>query len=560
MRPPALRIHAEEMVVDNFAGGGGASTGIGWALGRDPDIAVNHDPEALALHAANHPSTKHFCEDVFDVSPKKACRGRKVALAWFSPDCTFHSKARGGKPFRDRNKARRRRGLAGVVIKWAAQVRPRVIAMENVEEWLDWCPLDKHGQPDKTKRGASFQRWLARLRNLGYQVEWRLLRGCDYGAPTTRRRLFLVARCDGLPIVWPEPTHGKGRAQPFRTAAECIDWSIPCRSIFGRKKPLADATMARIARGLQRYVFDALEPFVIPLTHHGDRKVHPMGEPLPVITAAHRGELALITPILTEHANATKPRSWRADEPLRTQCATPKGGHFALIAPTMVQTGWGEREGQAPRCLDLHKPIGTLMADGNKHALVAAFLARHYGGHENDGAPLQLSMPTVTARDHHALVTSNLVKLRGGLKDHKNTAQGLDEPLPALTAGGTHIAEVRAFLLKYYGTDQDPQLGLPLHTITTKDRFGLVTVAIGGTEYAIVDIGMRMLEPHELFRAQGFNEGYLKPVKVKNKKGKLRPLTKTAKVRLVGNSVCPPVAEALVRAQFAQRKAREEAA
>lgn len=543
MRPPVLRLHAEELIVDNFAGGGGASTGIEWALGRSPDIAVNHDPEALGLHAANHPSTRHLCEDVFDVDPRKVCGGRPVGLAWFSPDCTFFSKARGAKPFRDKNKARRRRGLAGVVIRWAASVRPRVIAMENVEEFQDWGPLGEDGLPDPERRGFNFRRWWARLENLGYKLELRQLRACDYGAPTTRRRLFIIARCDGLPISWPSPTHGPGLV-PYRTAAECIDWSIPVKSIFERKKPLAEATLRRIARGLKRYVFEAAQPFVIPLTHQGDRRAHPMDEPLPTITGAHRGELALVSPYVARIGQTGGNGKYvnGADEPLTT--ITTKGEHL-LVAPTMIQTGWGEREGQAPRCLDLHAPVGTLMAEGNKHALVAAFLARHYGGHENDGAPLQLSMPTVTARDHHALVTSNLVHLRGTCADGKPVT----EPVPTLTAGGNHIAEVRAFLLKYYSTDQDPQLGLPLHTITTKARFGLVTVSIGGHEYAIVDIGMRMLAPHELFRAQGFGEGYLTSVEVKGK-----PLTKEAQIRLVGNSVSPPVAAALVRAQFAEER------
>jgi DNA (cytosine-5)-methyltransferase 1 len=541
MRPPVLRLHAEELIVDNFAGGGGASTGIEWALGRSPDIAVNHDAQALALHEANHPATRHLCEDVFDVDPREACGGRPVALAWFSPDCTFFSKARGARPFRDRNKARRRRGLAGVVIRWADAVRPRVIAMENVEEFQDWGPLGEDGLPDPARRGFNFRRWWARLENLGYQVEMRELRACDYGAPTTRKRLFIIARCDGLPIVWPAPTHGPG-LQPYRTAAECIDWSIPVRSIFDRKKPLAENTLRRIARALRRYVVEAAQPFVIPLTHHGERRGHPMDEPLPTITGAHRGELALVSPYLARIGQTSGNGKYVNDlrDPLTT--ATTKAEHL-LVAPTMIQTGWGEREGQAPRALDLHKPVGTIMAGGNKHALVSAFLARHYGGHENDGAPLQMSLPTITARDHHSLVTSHLLHLRGTCADGKPVM----EPMPTVTAGGNHLAEVRAFLVKYYGTDQDPQLGLPLHTITTKDRFGLVVVRIGGAEFVIADIGMRMLEPLELFNAQGFGKGYLRPVSVKGK-----PLTREAQVRLVGNSVCPPVAQALVRAQFVE--------
>jgi DNA (cytosine-5)-methyltransferase 1 len=491
VRPPGLRLHDDELVVDSFAGGGGASLGIEMALGRSPDIAVNHDPEALAMHEVNHPGTRHFCESVWDVDPKKVCKGRKVALAWFSPDCTFHSKARGAKPFRDRNTARRRRGLAWVVIRWATAVKPRVICLENVEEFADWGPLLPDGKPCPARRGLTFRRWIARLRNCGYEVEYRELRACDYGAPTTRKRLFLIARSDGLPIVWPEPTHGPGRI-PYRTAAECMDWSIPCRSIFGRKKPLAENTLKRIARGLRRYVIEAREPFIVPVA----------------------GETA---------------------------------------APALIQSGWGERKGQTPRALDLHRPLGTLMAGGVKHALVAAFLAKHYGGKEGRNAVgMQEQLGTITTIDHHALVASHLLKLRGGLADHVNTAQDNRAPAPTLTAGGTHLAEVRAFLVQYYGTSHEAQLDIPLHTITTKDRFGLVMVH--GTAYVIADIGMRMLVPRELFRAQGFPDSYQIAVRFKGKR-----LTGTAQVRMVGNSVSPPVAAAIVRAQFAARAAMEAA-
>jgi DNA (cytosine-5)-methyltransferase 1 len=510
VRPPELRIHSDELVVDSFAGGGGASTGIEWALGRSPDIAINHDPEALAMHRANHPATRHYCEDVWDVDPVEACGGRRVGLAWFSPDCTFHSKARGGKPFRDRNKARRRRGLAWLVVKWAKAVKPRVICLENVEEFEQWGPLTEEGTPDLERRGFTFRRWLASLRGCGYQVEWRQLRACDYGAPTSRKRLFVVARCDGLPIVWPKPTHGRGLV-PYRTAADCIDWSIPCPSIFDRTRPLAENTLKRIARGIRRYVFEAASPFIVPVTHTGDSRVAPIDAPMRTITTA-------------------------------------KGGELALCAPTLIQTGYGERQGQAPRSLDLQKPLGTVVGGGAKHALVAAFLARHYGGHENDGAPVQMSLPTITTKDHHAIVTSHLLKLRGGLKDHHTTAQALDAPAPTITASGTHLAEVRAFLIAYYGTDQDAQLSLPMATLTTHDRFALVVVQ--GVEYVIADIGMRMLSPRELFTAQGFDADY---------QIEIEGLTKTAQVRMCGNSVCPPVASALAGAQFAAQAAEEAA-
>ena len=542
---------ANELVIDLFAGGGGASTGIEQAIGRHVDIAVNHDPEAVSLHQANHPQTQHHVSDVFEVDPRTVTGGRPVGLLWASPDCTFHSKARGGKPHRDRNKARRRRGLAWVVCHWARDVRPRVICLENVEEFQHWGPLNEDGQPCPERKGSTFRRWVAQLRNLGYQVEWRELRACDYGAPTIRKRLFLVARCDGQPIVWPQPTHGapdslpvkQRKLKPWRTAADCIDWSIPAPSIFERERPLAEATMRRIAKGIQRYVIDAAEPFIV------------------------------------EFANRSRDGLDAIAKPLRTVTATPEGGSFALCSPTLIQTGYGERPGQAPRVPGLDKPLGTVVS-GQKHALVSAMLAKHYGGvvgqamtaptgtvttvdhhslvtatlvdvahgeispsgvkrwgkgHRSAGAPL----PTVTASGgNSALVTSNMVKLRG-----TSTAAGTNEPLNTISAGGMHHAEVRAFLIKYYGSDQDPQMLEPLHTVTTKDRFGLVMVK--GERYASVDIGLRMLTPRELYRAQGFPDTY-----VIDRGADGRPLTKTAQVRMCGNSVCPPLSRALVAANY----------
>lgn len=500
-----------DLIVDNFAGGGGASLGIEEALGRPVDFAINHDPEAIAMHRANHPATQHFCESVWDVDPRALVRGREVGLSWFSPDCTFHSKARGGKPYRERNLARRRRGLAWVVVRWIKACAPRMIMLENVEEFADWGPLLPDGTPCPLRRGLTFRRWHRQIENLGYQIDMRELKACDYGAPTTRRRLFIIARRDGGEIVFPEALHGPGLA-PYRTAAECIDWSIRCPSIFERQRPLAEATLRRIARGIMRYVVDTQSPFIVPLTHQGDRRTYGIDEPLRTITAANRGELA-------------------------------------LISPTMIQTGWGERQGQAPRVLDLHKPLGTIMAEGNKHAVVAAFLARHYGGHENDGSSLARSMHTVTAKDHHALVTSHIVKLKGTSRD----GQPINQPLHTIQASGTHYGEVRAFLLKYYGTDQNPRLENPLSTVITKDRFALVMVQ--GEPYVIVDIGMRMLTPRELYRAQGFRDSYLIDPIIDGK-----PLSKTGQVRMCGNSVCPPVARELVAANYFQKDKAEQVA
>jgi DNA (cytosine-5)-methyltransferase 1 len=506
-----LDIH-RELAVDLFAGGGGASTGIEQALGRAVDIAINHDPEAVSLHQANHPQTQHYVSDVFAAAPRAVTQGRPVGLLWASPDCTFHSKARGGKPHRDRNQARRRRALAWVVVRWAREVRPRVIALENVEEFQQWGPLLDDGQPCPDRRGQSFQRWKKQLENLGYVVEYRELRGCDYGAPTIRKRLFLIARCDGLPIVWPTPSHGapdslpvrQKKLRPWRTAAECIDWSLPCPSIFERDRALADATLRRIAKGVMRYVVNAAEPFIVP-TGYGERagqqpRTASIRQPLATAVGANKHALVVpkVAPFLTEHANASGQRNFGANEPLRTQVAQVKGGHFALVS---------------------------------------AFLAKHYGGIVGTEIPRPLG--TVTTQDHHSLVTSNLVKLRGTSRDGQPT----DQPLHTISAGGQHHAEVRAFLVKYYGADQDPRLAEPLHTVTTRDRFGLVMVH--GEPYAIVDIGMRMLQPRELYAAQGFPSTY-----IIDRGADGRELTKKAQVRLCGNSVCPPLARAIVAANY----------
>ena len=450
------------LIIDSFSGGGGASTGIRLAMGRDPDIAINHDGAALAMHAANHPKTRHYCESVWAVDPRAATGGQSVALAWFSPDCKHFSKAKGGKPV-DKGI----RGLAWVVLRWAKQARPRVICLENVEEFQDWGPLRKvKGQwrPDPDRKGETFRMWVSHLQALGYQVEWRTLRACDYGAPTIRKRLFLVARRDGQAISWPQPTHGPGLI-PYRTAAEIIDWTIPCPSIFDRKKPLADATMARIARGLEKYVYNNPAPFIV--TYYGAKKP---------------GEF----------------RGQSLDEPLRTQSTENR---FGLVAPVLVRH-FGQSTGQPIDC-----PAPTTTAGGGgKTALVSAFLAQH-----NTGV----------------------------------IGRRADAPLSTIMGTGSHQQLVQAFLMKYYGTGgQHQDCREPLHTIPTLARHALVTVH--GQPHRIVDIGMRMLTPRELFRAQGFPDSYvLDP----NHNG--RPLSKAAQIRMCGNSVCPDVAAALVRANMA---------
>lgn len=517
-----LAIHSE-IVVDLFAGGGGASTGIEQAIGQPVDVAINHDPEAISLHTANHPQTQHFCSDVFEVDPVAATGGRPVGLLWASPDCKHFSKAKGGKPV-----SKKIRSLAWVVIKWAKAVRPRMIFLENVEEFQTWGPLTTDNLPDPTRKGETFALWKKSLEKLGYSVEHRELRACDYGAPTIRKRLFLVARCDGLPIVWPDPTHAAPgslavkakKLKPWRTAAECIDWSIEAPSIFERKKELADATCRRIAKGLMRYVVESPNPFIVS---------------------------------------------------------------------TLIQTGYGERQGQSPRVTGLGKPIGTLVGS-QKHALVSAFLAKHYTGVV--GSDMANPMATVTSVDHHSLVTanmihmghgegkdggkrfshgirsvtepintitssgavgaiitSNLVKLRG-----TNVGSSMNEPLHTISAQGTHHAEVRAFLIKYYSEGgQDQSCADPMHTIPTKDRLGLVTVH--GEEYAIVDIGLRMLTPRELYRAQGFPADYQIDHGAAGES-----MTKTAQVRMCGNSVCPPLSCAIATANYNEAATQRRAA
>ncbi len=571
-----------EIIVDSFAGGGGASTGIEIALGRSPDIAINHDGEALSMHERNHPTTWHIRHDVWKVDPIAATQGRPVGLMWASPDCKHFSKAKGGEP-----REKGIRDLAWVVVRWAEQVRPRVILLENVEEFQTWGPLTADRQPCPARRGETFRRWVGELERLGYRVEWRELRACDYGAPTIRKRLFLVARCDGRPIVWPEPTHGDpkseavdlGRLAPWRTAAEIINWSIPCPSIFltreegraiGVNRPLAEATMARIAKGVQRYVLEAAKPFVVgvggrmgqsdarpadrpwqtitakadsaivapflsPITHSGPPRTHDVAEPVRTITTAHRGEHALVAAHLSayygEGAGSTD-RSASVAEPART--ITTENRHAVIAAH--VQRQFGASVGS-----DAGEPIGTTTAGGGgKSAVVAAFLAQHNVGVV--GHDVREPVSTLTAKGCQQAVvevSAGMVDLHGSDRRQRDVA----DPAPTVTAGGTHQAEVRAFLVKYYGAGLGQPISDPAATVTTKDRFGLVTIE--GAPYEIVDIGMRMLSPRELYRAQGFPDGY-----VIDEGADGHPITKTAQVRMCGNSVSPPVAAALVAANY----------
>lgn len=518
--PRRLRDDAP-LVVDLFAGGGGASVGIEAALGRRVDLAINHSPIALAVHRLNHPNTVHLPADIWEVHPEAATGGRAVDVLWASPDCTHFSVAKGdvprdqgirslawavvGDPRADRSAGANRADPANHP-GWMRTVRPRVVFMENVREFESWGPLCPEGRPVKRLAGTEFARFIDAIQDLGYEVEWRVLDAAAFGAPTRRRRLFIVARRDGLPIRWPEPTHGEGPGLlPERTAAEIIDWSIPAPSIFERRRPLAPKTLERIAAGIDRYVLREPQPFIVDMTRT-NRPLH-RDEPLGVVTT--------------------------------------QGNRFNLVAPTLIQTGHGDRPGQAPRVPGLHKPLGTVCAGGAKRALVAAMLTKHYGGmvgHKPDR-----SVGAITARDGHALTTATLALFRGTSAGHSG-AGDVRAPLPTVTAGGCHVGLVRAFLTAYYSSGSVGQsLRRPVRTITAKARLGLVTVH--GVDYQIADIGMRMLEPHELLAAQfgRFAAGYRMDA-TKVVRGKHRQLSKADRIRLIGNSVAPEVSEALVRA------------
>ncbi len=539
-----------ELIVDSFAGGGGASTGIEQALGHPVHIAINHDPEAVSLHAANHPYTKHFCEDIWEVNPRDVDAGRPIGLLWASPDCKHFSKAKGGAPV-----SKRVRGLAWVVMRWAALRKPRVIMLENVEEFTTWGPVDDEGQPIKNLRGITFKSFVRQLERQGYKVEWKELRACDFGAPTIRKRLFLIARRDGLPIIWPKPTHGKAGSGllPYRTAADIIDWSIPCPSIFERDRPLAENTMRRIAKGIQKYVVDSPKPFIVEIANASSSpRANSVEDPLRTVTAYPKGgAFAVVDPFVVKVNHAGEQfRGQSVHQPMQT--LTAKHG-YAVCAP-IIERSFGKSEGNSADA-----PLGTVTAGGGgKAALVSAFLTKFRTG--AIGSDMQEPVHTITAGGHqkrpggngHAMgvVAAHVMKMRG-----QNIGHGADEPLHTVSAGGTHFAEVRAFLIKYFGTDGDPRIDDPLHTVTTKDRFGLVT--IHGEDWQIVDIGMRMLTPRELYRAQGFPDDYIIDrivVMEETEEGNWvtteKILSKAAQVRMCGNSVSPVMSRALVAANM----------
>lgn len=669
----------DEIVVDFFCGGGGAGTGLEMGLGRAVNVAKNHSPQAISMHTVNHPGAVHFTTDVFDGDPDTECGGKAVGWFHMSPDCTHHSQAAGGQP-----RKREIRNLSWIGLKWAGKKKPRVISLENVKQILQWGPLiakrckvtgrvvtldlvphptkpkskinrvADHGEnvpvnnqflvPDPARRGQTWAVFVAELQRLGYAVEWKVLKACDFGAPTSRERLFMIARCDGQPIVWPEPTHAKHPAKgqkKWRTAAECIDWTVPTKSIFGRPTPLAEATLRRIAKGMKKFVIDAADPFIVPIanwsgesvqsaneplrtvtswprggsfamaspiiapaTHQGSDRINDPHDPLPTVTCANRGELTMISPVLVGAGGpvyAGNPVA--ADKPLGTLMTR---GHRALAAAHLVKFRFAD-EGKA-----LDEPLPTITSGGNyqrpagaAHAMgiSTVFMAQMNGGfNTTDAKSAEDPLTTVTnTGSQQQLVTANLVHLRGNC-DARDTAdplhtisaggthhglvtafmerqfgasvgQGVDEPAPTITAGGggkSSLVEfqlspeveagalrVAAFLISYYGTENVSAAGEPAPTITTKDRLGLVTVTIKGTPYVIVDICLRMLQPAELYKAQGFPADYIISHGADGK-----PFTKTQQVHMCGNSVSPPPMAALAHANnpWRQTEKLQEAA
>ena len=658
----------DEIVVDFFCGGGGAGTGLEMGLGRAVTVAKNHSPAAISMHTINHPHAKHFTTDVFEGDPDTECGGRAVGWFHMSPDCTHHSQAAGGQP-----RKREIRNLSWIGLKWAGMKQPRVISLENVKQILQWgplvakrckstgrviklgCGIAEPGEvvpvseqfliPDPKRRGQTWAVFVAELQRLGYAVEWRVIKACDFGAPTSRERLFMIARCDGQPIVWPEPTHAKNPVkgqQKWRTAAECIDWSIPSKSIFGRKKDLAPATLRRVAKGMRKFVLDAASPFIVPIANWSGESVQSADEPLRTVTSWPRGgSFAMASPIIAPATHQGSDRVNDPGAPLPTiTCANH--GELTLISPTLVQTGYGERAGQAPRVPALDQPLGTVVAGGVKHAIAAAHLVKFRFADE--GKALDEPLPTITSGGNykrpagaaHAmgistvfmaqmnggfnttaaksitdpmttltntgsqqqLVTANLVHLRGNcdardLNDPLHTisaggthhglmtaflerqfgasvGQGLDDPAPTITAGGggkSSLVELKlspeveagalrvaAFLISYYGTENVSDASEPAPTITTRDRLALVTVTIKGTPYVIVDICLRMLQPAELYKAQGFPGDYIISHGADGK-----PFTKTQQVHMCGNSVSPPPMAALARANDPWRAEKHQA-
>lgn len=610
----------EEIITDNFAGGGGASTGIELATGRPVTIAINHDPDAILMHRTNHPYTTHYQASVWDVDPVEVCRGRKVGLAWFSPDCKHFSKAKGGKPV-DKNI----RGLAWIVLRWAGTVRPRVIILENVEEFQTWGPVRK-GKPVKKLAGQTFRRWLDQLRNLGYAVEWRELVAADYGAPTTRKRFFLIARCDGQPIVWPTPTHAPadspevkaGLRRPWRSAAEIIDWSLPTPSIFDSKesikekynlaaqRPLRPNTMARVARGVDKFVIKTASPFLVVVNHSGEFRGQDPEEPLQTVTSKHgygvampvmvaigqtgggnrcrsvespthtqvsKTEECVASPVLAPWTvtNTTNSTGHPVSDPMDT-ARTGGGGGQMFLSASLVQ--YHTEQGERVRGQGLDAPLLTVDAS-NRYGLSAVCLEKYYGTATGQGSGEPLH--TITSKDREGVVAASLSKFYGGV-----VGAEMSQPLPTVTSID-HNAVQMAHMAKFYGTEFGEPMGRPLSTVTASGaHHGLVatTVApvssgadlknwpkirellntycgydlqenevilflISGGLYFMSDIGLRMLTPRELYRANGFPDDY-----IIDRDYTGREYGKAKQVARCGNAVPPPFATALVRANF----------
>ena len=538
-----------ELVVDNFAGGGGASTGIELATGYSVDIAINHDPKAIRMHKVNHPNTEHYCENVWAVDPVKACNGHPVGLAWFSPDCKHFSKAKGGKP-KDKNI----RGLAWVACRWAGLVRPRVIMLENVEEFKTWGPLNRGHHPIKSKQGKTFERFVQQLTDLGYEVDFRELVAADYGAPTMRKRFFMIARCDGEPIVWPEPTHGpadsekveEGLLKPYVGAYTQLDFSLPCPSIFDTSeeikekygiravRPLAQKTMDRIARGIKKFVLENPEPFIIQCNHGGERRPNDIREPMPTITGKYG--YGVVEPYLVQCKYNNEAQDVR--KPIRT--LTTVGSHLLVepkLAPIIDKAYGGNYQGAGSK---VDEPIDTITTVDHNRLIVPTLIQYHSETTQGEvrGQTIKEPVMTIDGSNRYGLVASFLSKFY-----KSGTGQNLREPLHTITTSPGHFGEVRAFLIKYYGEGTGQNIKEPLDTITSKDRFGLVTIE--GVDYQIVDIGLRMLEPKELYGCQGFPDDYIID---HDYTGKTYP--RSEQVRRCGNAVCPPIPAALVKANL----------
>lgn len=549
-----------ELIVDNFAGGGGASTGIELAAGRTVDIAINHDPDAILMHKTNHPYTRHYQASVWDIDPEIVCRGQPVGLAWFSPDCKHFSKAKGGKPV-DKNI----RGLAWIVLRWAGTVKPRVIILENVEEFQTWGPVRK-GKPVKKLAGQTFQKWLSQLEALGYAVEWQELVAADYGAPTTRKRFFLVARCDGRPIVWPESTHAKtgspevqrGEKKPWRSAAEIIDWSLPCPSIFDTRqeikaqynltaqRPLRPNTMRRVARGIDRFVIKSANPFVVPMGYGEARgqapRVHDIAQPMP--TAVGKAKHGVCQPymvplissaIIQYHTELSeRVRGQGVTDPIMTIDASNR---YGVAAATFTKYYGNDKSGQ-----DAKDPLHTVTAK-DREGLILANFAKYYGG--VIGVSADSPLPTVTAIDHNALQSAHMIKMKG-----TNLGGPATEPLQTITAGGGHhgvivttiVEAVPGADLKYWPKIRELLNEYCGYHLQDND---LMLFRIDGIWYFMADIGLRMLTPHELYQANGFPVDYIIDRDYTGKE-----YGKTKQVARCGNAVPPPFATALVRANL----------